>query len=156
MGLDPDRVIVRSQLTAEAHFALYNEIDIALDTFPFNGCLTTLEGLWMGVPIVTLTGQRYTSHVGETILPRVDLAFFVARSEQEYVSKAVALAGQTESLAQIRASCRPRMQASSLCDATGYARHLEQAYRAIWEDHCHSGPRPETGPILIGNSPAIA
>ena len=154
-GLDPQRVSVRPMLGLRAHFALYNEVDIALDPYPFNGCLTTLEGLWMGVPVVTLTGQRCTSKMGHTILTRMDLSFFVARSEREYVAKAVALAGRTENLAQIRASCRPRMQASSLCDAAGYARHLERAYRAIWEDHCHCGLRPETGPILIGNSPVV-
>ena len=154
-GLDPQRVSVRPMLATRAHFALYNEVDIALDPYPFNGCLTTLEALWMGVPVVTLTGHRYTSHVGHTILTRVDLSFFVARSEAEYVAKAVALAGRTENLAQLRATCRPRMQASSLCDVAGYARHLDQAYRAIWEDHCHCGPRAETGPLSIGNAPVI-
>ncbi|MCH7919859.1 MAG: hypothetical protein IIC50_17965, partial [Planctomycetes bacterium] len=148
-GLDPQRVTVRPMLGLKAHFALYNEVDIALDTYPYNGFLTTLEGLWMGVPMVTLTGRRHTSHFGLSILTRVGLSFFVAHSEQAYVAKAVALAGGTESLALIRASCRPRMEASVLCDAPRYARHVEHAYRAIWEDYCQSPSAIEPVPITV-------
>ena len=135
-GVDCDRVTVYPLVSFTEHMTLYNSIDIALDTYPFNGCITTQEGLWMGVPVITLSGQRFTSHYGHTILKRLGLEFFVSTSGEQYVAKAVALAGQTESLARIRAGLRTRMLNSSMMDYAGYAGQLERAYRQMWRDYC--------------------
>ncbi len=135
-GIDRRRVTVYPLIPFADHMTLYNSIDIALDTYPFNGCITTQEGLWMGVPVVTLSGQRFTSHYGHTMLKRLGLEFFVSTSKEQYVAKAVALARQTESLARIRASLRTRMLNSPMMDYAGYTRQLERAYRQMWRDYC--------------------
>jgi predicted O-linked N-acetylglucosamine transferase (SPINDLY family) len=135
-GIERDRVTVYPLMPLADPWALYNSIDIALDTYPFNGCITTQEGLWMGVPVVTLSGQRFTSHYGDTMLQRLGLEFFVSTTEAQYVAKAVTLARQTDSLAQIRASLRTRLLNSPMMDYAGYVKQLEQAYRRMWRDYC--------------------
>ncbi len=140
-GIERHRVTVYPLIPFAEHMTLYNSIDIALDTYPFNGCVTTQEGLWMGVPVVTLSGQRFTSHYGHTMLKRLGLELFVSTSKDQYVVRAVTLARQTESLARIRASLRTRMLNSPMMDYSGYARQLERAYRQMWRDYCRQkGP----------------
>jgi len=134
--IDPGRVTVSPLISFTEHLDLYNTIDIALDTYPFNGCVTTQEALWMGVPVITRSGERFTSHYGHTLLKRVGLEFFVATSGEQYVAKAVVLARQTESLARIRASLRTRMLGSPMMDYPGYARQVENAYRQMWRNYC--------------------
>ncbi len=116
---------------------LYGSADIALDTHPFNGCMTTLQCLWMGVPVITLTGDKsLLSRTGLSILSRVGLEFFAASAPEEYVAKAITLASKPEALAQIRGSMRQRMLAGTLCNHEAYAVGIETAYRQMWRDWC--------------------
>ena len=140
-GISPDRVKLIPWQSAHEHLQTYHQVDIALDTHPFNGCVTTLEGLWMGVPIVSLTGTKYVSRVALTLLQRLDMSCFCAVTPEQYVAKAKALASNLPALAQIRASLRARMQASPLCDAGRYARTLENAYRRMWKRWCREHAR---------------
>jgi predicted O-linked N-acetylglucosamine transferase (SPINDLY family) len=123
------------------HLALYNQIDIALDTFPYNGTTTTCEALWMGVPVVALEGSLHAGRVGRSLLSAMGMRDLVASTTDEYVSVAARLASDTARLDTLRQTLRMRMLASPLCDAPRYARRLEGAFRQMWRAYC-AGPHP--------------
>ena len=125
--------------TRAEHLAAYHRVDIALDTFPYNGTTTTCEALWMGVPVVTLSGERHAGRVGASLLTQMDMEDLVAHAPDEYVAAAIALARDPSRLSALRASMRERMKASSLMDAKSLTRNLEQAYRSAWLRWCE-GP----------------
>lgn len=136
-GIPRERLVMRGpEESFPLHLDKYNEIDIALDVFPYNGVTTTCEALWMGVPVVTLAGRTHVSRVGASILNRVGLADLVAESGDDYVQKAVQLARDVERLGALRAGMRERMRSSPLLDADGFTRALENAYDKIWERWC--------------------
>jgi protein O-GlcNAc transferase len=137
-GVVPERVELAAWLPDQAHLALYDRIDIALDPFPYNGTTTTCQALWMGVPVVALRGDRHASRVGASLLTQIGLTDLIADSVGAYVETAVALAGNPARLADLRHSLRPRMAASPLCDAAGFARKIEQAYRTMWQRRCEA------------------
>jgi protein O-GlcNAc transferase len=116
--------------------ATYNEIDIALDTFPYGGGTTTVEALWMGVPVISRRGDRFSGRVSESILTTIGLPELVADNADDYIAKAVALAQDLPRLADLRSGLRERVARSPLCDAPRFTRHLEQAYRSMWRGWC--------------------
>ena len=118
------------------HLARYHEMDIALDPFPFNGTTTTLEALWMGVPVIALAGDRHSGRVGASILANAGLDELVARDEQSYVGIAAKLAADGDRLAALRYTMRERISASPLRDQAGFMRALEEAYRGMWKRWC--------------------
>lgn len=122
--------------TREGHLALYGRVDIALDTFPYNGTTTTCEALWMGVPVITQTGKSHASRVGLSLLTALDLNELVADGPQEYAACATTLANDGGRIARLRKTLRERMQASPLCDAPAFARKVEAAYREMWRRWC--------------------
>lgn len=147
--IDRERVqIVAWEPSRSNHYGLYNEIDVALDPFPYNGTTTTCEGLWMGVPALTLAGNSHVSRVGASILHRVGLDEFVAATPAEYVAKAVACASNIEKLVKIRAELRERMAVSPLCDARQFTVNLEAAFRAMWKRWC-ARQRGESDPGAV-------
>ena len=115
-----------------AHLALYHQVDIALDPFPYNGTTTTCEALWMGVPVVTLRGDRHCGRVGASLLSQIGQTDWIAGSLEEYLQIAATLAGDPAHLKDLRHSLRSRIVASPLCDATAFARKIEAAYRTMW------------------------
>jgi protein O-GlcNAc transferase len=127
---------------SRAHLALYGRVDVALDPFPYNGTTTTCEALWMGVPVVTLSGDRHAGRVGASLLTQIGVTDLIADSIDAYVEMAVALAGDPTRLADLRRSLRPRMAASSLCDTAGFARKVEDAYRTMWARWCATSAPP--------------
>lgn len=136
-GIAAERVDLLGYIpSAAAHFALYNTIDVALDTDPYNGATTTCEALWMGVPVVTLAGRSHVGRVGAAILTRLGLEELVAASPEDYVARAVALARDPARLSALRGTLRPRMEASSLTDPARFTAALEDAYRAMWRQWC--------------------
>jgi predicted O-linked N-acetylglucosamine transferase (SPINDLY family) len=139
-GVSRDRVRFYGVLDSHfEHLQLFNQVDIVLDTYPFNGCTTTLECLWMGVPPISLVGDRsLLSRAGLSILTRLGLEIFAASAPEQYVAKAVAFAREPDNLEKIRATLRQRMLASDLCDPCRYARSLETAYRMMWHKWCRS------------------
>ncbi|MBF0589374.1 MAG: tetratricopeptide repeat protein [Magnetococcales bacterium] len=118
---------------SRAHFARYQSIDIALDTFPFNGATTTFQALWMGVPVITLWGDRFLSRMGADLVTQVGLAELAADSEEDYVALAVELAGDRERLAALRAGLRARVAVSPLCDGAAYSKVFEKALAKAWK-----------------------
>ncbi len=133
-GVDETRIELRDW-TAERvdHLAVYDEIDIALDTFPYNGTTTTCEALWMGVPVVSRRGNVHMSRVGATLLATTGLAELVAEDGDGYVAAAVALARDRNRTISLREGMRRRLSASALLDHAGFTRRLEDAYARAWE-----------------------
>lgn len=119
-----------------AHLARYAGIDIALDPFPFCGSTTSFEALAMGVPVVTLPGDTMVSRWSASMLRTLKLDELVADSEDAYVERAAALAGDSARLAALRAGLRDRLAASPLCDGRRRARQMERLYRAVWRRWC--------------------
>jgi len=136
-GVAPERVVLIEHLSATAeHLAAYNEVDIGLDPFPYNGTTTTCEALWMGVPVVTLRGDRHSGRVGASLLTQMGLEDLIARDTEDYLRIAVTLADDDKRRNELRRTLRARMAASSLCNGPAFARKLEEAYRKIWRDWC--------------------
>jgi predicted O-linked N-acetylglucosamine transferase (SPINDLY family) len=136
-GVSSDRVhILQPAATVAEHLAQYSQIDIALDPAPYNGTTTTCEALWMGVPVVTLAGNRHAGRVGVSLLTNAGLPGLVARNEDDYVRIATDLAADASRLADLRSTLRQRMAASTLCDAAAFARRFESALRKAWADWC--------------------
>jgi predicted O-linked N-acetylglucosamine transferase (SPINDLY family) len=106
---------------------------LALDPFPYNGMTATCDAWWMGVPMLTLPGELPASRSGLSLLSTLGLRQLVASSEEDCVRIAVELAGNLPRLAELRATLRPRMQASPLMDGPRFARNVETAYRSMWE-----------------------
>lgn len=118
----------------EAHLRTLEQVDIALDTFPYNGTTTTCESLWMGVPVVTMLGDRHASRVSASLLSVIGHSELVATDAAGYVALAVALAEDPERLARMRQALRPAMAASPLTDVPRFTRAIEAAYRRMWQD----------------------
>jgi protein O-GlcNAc transferase len=138
-GVAAERVeLVASMPSIAAHLALYHRVDIALDPFPYNGTTTTCEALWMGVPVVTLRGDRHAGRVGASLLSQIGLTDLIANSVEEYVEIALALAGNPGRLDDLRGALRPRIAASPLCDRRAFARKMEGAFRTMWEAWCEA------------------
>ena len=129
------RLLPRTPSTA-GHLALYHQVDIGLDPFPYNGTTTTCEALWMGVPVITLRGNRHAGRVGTSILTRVGLEDLIAESEAQYVEIGIELAKDLDGLKKLRAEMRPRMQASPLCGGKNFAGKMEKAFRGMWQSWC--------------------
>ena len=137
-GIDRSRLGLIGHVPNPAdHLATYAKMDIALDTFPYNGTTTTCEAMWMGVPVVALSGQAHPGRVGVSLLTNANLPELIATSEDEYVRLAVQLAQDRNRLRDLRQGLRQRMLQSSLMDAPAMARRLEAAYRAMWQHWCH-------------------
>jgi len=132
-GVDPVRRQPRRQ-----YLELFNQIDIALDPYPYNGETTTCDGLWMGVPHVALAGDRCASRRTMSHLCNLGLGELVALSRDDYVRIATTLAGDLPRLAELRASMRERMSRSPMMDYATYTADLEAAYRQMWRAWCGS------------------
>lgn len=137
-GIEPDRLELRENSTHGQMLAQYGDIDIALDTFPFNGGMTTLEAAWMGVPVVTIAGNTVVSRQTVSVLANIGLADELAFPDvASYIEGAVRLAKDTDRLVALRACMRERMKNSPLCDAPRFTRDLEALYRRMWEAWCN-------------------
>jgi hypothetical protein len=135
-GLPTDRVDIVGYVNRREYLAQYGRIDLALDPFPYNGGTTTLDALYMGVPVVALAGTRPVGRAGVTILSALGLHELIATTPEDYVKIAARLAADPSSLAALRSTLRDRLCASPLMDARGHARRLENLYRGMWADWC--------------------
>jgi predicted O-linked N-acetylglucosamine transferase (SPINDLY family) len=135
-GIAPERLQLEGYSPRNDVLAAYRRVDIALDPFPYPGGTTTLEALWMGVPVLTLRGERFIGHVGESILHNAGLADWVAADAEDYLRRAARHAGDAAALAGLRARLRPQLLASPLCDAPRFARNLGEAWRGMWREWC--------------------
>jgi predicted O-linked N-acetylglucosamine transferase (SPINDLY family) len=134
-GLDPTRLELRGSLPRADLLAAYNAVDLALDTFPYSGGLTTCEALWMGVPVVTWPGETFAGRHSLSHLSNVGLTTTVAADPGAYVARALELAGDLPRLSALRSGLRARMADSPLCDGPRFAQHLMALLRQVWREH---------------------
>lgn len=132
-GIQACRLMLEGSSPRAELLEAYSRVDIALDPFPYPGGTTSVEALWMGVPVITRRGDRFLSHVGETIVHNAGLSGWIAVDDDDYVAKAVAYASDLERLSALRAGLRQQVLASPLFDALRFARHLENALWQMWQ-----------------------
>ncbi len=135
-GISPARVEFVDRLSRVDYLRLHDQIDVCLDTLPYNGITTTCDALWMGVPVVTLIGKTASGRAGLGILSSIELGELVAGSEDEFVRIAGELARDRARMGELRSSLRERMKGSVLMDAKGFARKMEAVYRDVWRRWC--------------------
>jgi predicted O-linked N-acetylglucosamine transferase (SPINDLY family) len=136
-GIADERLLLEYALPAQGgHFALYERIDVALDPFPWTGHTTACESLWMGVPIVTLSGNRHAGRMVASVLVHAGFSEWIATTREQYVAIAANLAADPASLAPIRQQMRARLLASTLCDGRAFTSDLEEVYRRLWTRAC--------------------
>ncbi|PXW22415.1 tetratricopeptide repeat protein [Paraburkholderia caballeronis] len=135
-GIGADRLLLEGFSGRDLYLDAYNRVDVTLSPFPYPSGTTAAESLWMGVPVLCRKGDRFSSHIAESILHTAGLGdAWIANDQQDYIGKAVALASDASRLAVLRASLRAQTLASPLCDAPRFARNLESALHAMWDDY---------------------
>jgi len=135
-GISPERITFQSFSPRPDYLRLYNRIDIALDTFPYNGQTTTLDAVWMGVPVITIVGKTSAARAGASLLWNLGAPELVADSTDQFVSIAVTLAQNCKRLSGYRASLRERLENSTLMNAGRFAANVEAAYHTLWKSWC--------------------
>jgi predicted O-linked N-acetylglucosamine transferase (SPINDLY family) len=135
-GVGSDRLTILGLTSRQEHLAAYHRVDIHLDTVPQTGGVTTLEGLTMGVPTLTILGDTIAGRISASFLHVLGLDDLIARTPDEYVAVADGLARDLSRLAQERATLRERLLASPAGNGQLYARAVEDAYRALWRRWC--------------------
>ncbi len=136
LGIASQRLEFRGPSGLAEMMQEYGDIDIALDPLPYNGGTTTLQALWMGVPVVTLTGGNFAGRMGVSFMTTLAEPDWIAHDTADYVAKARTLSEQISSLRQSRASLRKRLLDSPLCDIETYTHDIEGLYRRMWEVRC--------------------
>ena len=135
-GIAGERVEFAARAPRRAYFERFQNLDLGLDPFPYNGHTSTLDALWMGVPVITLAGPTAVGRGGVSMLSNLGLTELIARTPEEYVAIAVRLAGDRARLAALRGGLRQRMQASPLTDGKQFAAGVEAAFRRMWKTWC--------------------
>jgi predicted O-linked N-acetylglucosamine transferase (SPINDLY family) len=130
-GIDSSRLEFVDPQPRTDYFQTYRRIDIALDTLPYNGHTTSLDALWMGVPVLTLAGRTVVGRAGVSQLTNLGMIDWIARAPEQFANRAVTAAGDLQALAELRAGLRERMRGSPLCDAARFARNIEAVYRSM-------------------------
>jgi protein O-GlcNAc transferase len=135
-GGDPSRVQWLDRRPRLQYLQMYHRLDICLDTFPYNGHTTSLDAMWMGVPVITRIGPTVVGRAGWSQLSNLNLTELAARTDEQFVTIAANLAADIPRLAELRRTLRQRMQQSPLMDGARFARNVEAAYRQMWRTWC--------------------
>jgi protein O-GlcNAc transferase len=133
-GIAQDRLILEGISPRSDYLKAYHKVDICLDPFPFTGATTSAESLWMGVPVLTLAGERFVSRQGVGLLENAGLHDWVAKDQRHYIEKAIILAGQLNELAELRSGLRQQVLHSPVFDAARFAGQLENALWGMWQN----------------------
>jgi predicted O-linked N-acetylglucosamine transferase (SPINDLY family) len=136
-GINSERIILEGLEDRKSYFSAYHRIDITLDPFPFTGGTTSVESLWMGVPLITLAGDSLVSRQGVGVLMSAGLPDWIADDEEEYLAKTILFASNLNKLAKLRADLRSQVLASPLFDAPRFAQNLENALLEMWNQWDH-------------------
>ena len=124
--------ILMGQKEKSEHLKTYNQIDLSLDTFPYNGVTTSFESLWMGVPILTIKGDNFVSRTGESINNNLNLEEFVAKDKDDYIHKAIEFSKKPERLRELRKSLREKSKKSSLFDTKKFSDDFSFQLKRVW------------------------
>lgn len=146
MGVDPVRILLEGAGTREEYLACFNRVDISLDPFPYTGGTTTVESLWMGVPVLTLAGQTLVARQGVGILMNAGLPDWIAATREEYVGKAIAFSNDLTALAALRQRLRAQVLASPVFDGKAFAQDFAQTIHALWRHHQSAPPKQQELP----------
>jgi predicted O-linked N-acetylglucosamine transferase (SPINDLY family) len=130
LGILPERLLLEGE---DAPLAAYHRVDIMLDTFPYNGATSSIQALWMGVPVLTLSGNQFTARRGASILDNVELNDWIAFDDDDMIAKAVHFAADTDYLISLRSTLRQQLLASPLVDTVSFARHFEAALWSMYQ-----------------------
>lgn len=145
VGIDRQRLILTGRTPSpHDHLKSYLEVDLCLDSFPYNGTTTNCDSFIMGVPVLTLTGTRHASRVTTSQLRALGLESLIAHDRTHYVDSAVHLASDISLLNSIRQDLRGRLKRSALMDFPGFTRQLEIKYRDIWQNWCADSRDPNS------------
>ena len=128
--IGPDRLILEGRSNRDEYLASYHRVDIALSPFPYGGGTTSVEGLWMGVPVVTKKGNYFLSHIGESIAHNSNLSDWIAEDNEDYIVKAIEFSSDLSALERLRQSLRQKLLSAPLYDLPRFAKHFEQA---LWD-----------------------
>ena len=131
VGIAADRLILEGRSPRKEYLACYSRVDIALSPFPYGGGTTSVEGLWMGVPVIAKKGNHFLSHLGESIAHNSGLSDWIAVDNEDYIRKAVAFSSDLQSLSALRKGMREQILNAPLFDGPRFARHFEEALRAM-------------------------
>lgn len=137
-NVDLSRIDFLNEIPGDGYLSVYNTVDCQLDTFPWSGHTTACESLWMGVPVITLFGDRHAGRMVSSVLHNCGMADWITYSKAEYLQKAISISSDIDSLDIIRKNLRSVMRSSALLDGKKYTEHLETQYRRIWTEYCGS------------------
>lgn len=132
-GVNKEQLIFEGKSPRAEYMAAYNRVDIALSPFPYNSVTTSIEGLWMGVPVICKRGDHFLSHISESIAHNTDLSNWIAHDDKEYVLKATKFSSNLNELAKLRKGLRKQVLSSSLFNSNRFIKHFENALKNIWE-----------------------
>jgi protein O-GlcNAc transferase len=133
-GISPERLLLEGPEEHYKFLKAYSRVDLALDTFPYNGGTTTMEALWQGVPVLAFRGDRWVGRISQSLLCAAGLLDWVEPSRAGYIRRAINLAqasGTTRALADLRTRMRENLSRSAACDSANLCRQLEEHYRAL-------------------------
>ena len=133
LGIHTSRLNLRPPTDHVSHLKAYADIDIALDPFPWTGCVTTCESLWMGVPVLTVPGEAFCHRHSASFLTTLGLEDWIAEDVDDYVAKAIEYSKRRDDLVILRQTLRDRMKNSPLCDAPRFARDFENILFQMWQ-----------------------
>jgi protein O-GlcNAc transferase len=135
-GIDQRRLIFSGPSSLYDMMREYNEMDIALDTFPYNGGTTTFQALWMAVPVLTMAGTNFCGRMGASAMTRLGMQDWVAHSREDFIDRAIRLAADRETLVKTKKGLREKMRQSPLCDAQGFGIEMGRVFEEIWAEYC--------------------
>jgi protein O-GlcNAc transferase len=136
LGIDESRLEFVPFRPRNQYLAGFADMDLGLDTYPYNGHTTSLDSLWMGVPVVTRIGPTVVGRAGWSQLSNLGLTELAANDDEQFIGIAAELANDLPRLAQMRRTMRPRLLDSPLADAKGFSRSIEGAFRHMWKEWC--------------------
>lgn len=134
-GVSNNSLILEGPSSREAYYEAYNCIDIVLDTFPYPGGTTSIDAYWMGVPVLTLRGNRFLSRLGESIARNAGASHWIANNQSEYIDKAIAYASEIQSHPNDRLMGRNKVLNSVLFNPKRFTKNFEDALSKIWQDY---------------------
>ena len=136
LGVTGDQLMLKGHLPRDKHLTAYNDIDIALDPFPYCGTKTTVDALSMGVPVITLVGERWVQRTSYGFLAGMGMEDHCVKTERDYIDKAIELAVDVQRLREMKTLGREKFITSPLCAPSTFTKHLETAYRSMWHAYC--------------------